>query len=220
LVEKKSELRLFIDSAGVGDWEHYLPTGIFYGVTTNPKLLKQVGIEFTVGELSHLAGKAFELGANEIHLQVWGKQVETMLEVGKQLAEIDQRVSVKVPINLSGVCAAFKLIKGGANVTLTAVHSAQQILIAIALGAKYAAPYLGRMNDGGMDGVQEVSKMHQIVTSVSSPLRVLVASIRHTSELVTLASQGLDTFTILPPLIDELFLNELTEKAVKSFELD
>jgi transaldolase len=110
------------------------------------------------------------------------------------------------------------LIRKGANVTLTAVHSAQQVLIAIALGAPYAAPYLGRMTDAGMDGLAEVTRMAQIVSAMDSPLRLLVASIRKTSDLVALAERGLNTFTLLPPLIDDLLRNDLTRRAVESFE--
>jgi len=213
-----SKLRLYVDSSNVTDWQRYLPTGIFYGVTTNPKLLRQEGINFKIEDLTRLAIKAFKLGAYEIHLQVWGDQTEPMLEIGRQLAQIDERVAVKVPINIAGIHCARQLIAEGANVTLTAVHSAQQSLIAIALGARYAAPYLSRMTDGGLNGMEEVIAMKEIVSQMTSPLKLLVASIRQIEDLVTLARNGLDTFTILPSLIEELLENELTQEAIISFE--
>ena len=213
-----STLRLYVDSAEESDWERYLPTGIFYGVTTNPKLLHQSGIDFNVDQLTKLANTAFGLGANEIHIQVWGRETEQMLKIGRELAGIDARVMVKVPINPAGILCPRQLIAEGAYVTLTAVHSAQQALIAIALGARYAAPYLGRMKDGGLNGIEEVTSMGRIVKAMDSPLRLLVASIRQTSDLVTLAERGMDTFTILPPLIEELLENELTQLAVDAFE--
>ena len=218
MVSESSSLRLYIDSADEKDWRRYLPIGIFYGVTTNPKLLHQAGIGFTIDRLAKLANIAFELGAQEIHMQVWGRETEPMLRIGRELAGIDQRIMVKVPINLAGILCARQLIAEGSNVTLTAVHSAQQVLIAIALGASYAAPYLGRMTDGGLNGIEEVTSMGRIVEVMNSPLRLLVASIRKTADLVTLAGRGLNTFTILPPLIDDLLENELTRKAVVSFE--
>jgi transaldolase len=207
-----------VDSAEEKDWQHYLPTGIFYGVTTNPKLLNQTGIGFTIDRLAKLAQTAFELGANEIHLQAWGCEMEQMLKIARELARIDQRVMVKVPITPKGILCARKLIAEGSNVTLTAVHLAQQVLIAIALGARYAAPYLGRMTDGGLNGIEEVTSMGQIVTAMDSPLRLLVASIRQTADLKTLAERGLNTFTLLPKIIDDLLENELTRQAVISFE--
>ena len=218
MVNTSSSLRLYVDSAEEKDWRHYLPTGIFYGVTTNPKLLNQTGIGFTIDRLAKLAQTAFELGANEIHLQAWGCEMEQMLKIARELARIDQRVMVKVPITPAGILCARKLIAEGSNVTLTAVHLAQQVLIAIALGARYAAPYLGRMTDGGLNGIEEVTSMGRIVAAMDSPLRLLVASIRQTADLKTLAERGLNTFTLLPKIIDELLENELTRQAFISFE--
>jgi transaldolase len=218
VVEGNSSLRLYIDSVEIADWEQYLLTGIFYGVTTNPKLLAQAGIEFSIDSLGELAHSAFDLGANEIHLQVWGRETAEMLQIGRELGAIDQRVMVKVPINLQGILCARELTAEGTNVTLTALHSASQTLSAVALGAKYAAPYLGRMKDGGLDGLNEVIMMNQIINEMNSPLRLLVASIRKMDDLVTLAERGLNTFTLLPPLIEELFTDKLTDLAVDSFE--
>ncbi len=213
-----SKLRLYVDSAEENDWKHYLGTGIFYGVTTNPKLLHLAGVDFKLDQLTKMANAAFDLGANEIHIQVWGRQMEQMLKIGRELAGIDDRVMVKVPINRSGILCARQLIADGSNVTLTAVHSAQQVLLAIALGARYAAPYLGRMTDGGLNGIEQVISMGRMVAAMDSPLRLLVASIRRTEDLVKLSEWGLNTFTILPPLIDALLENEFTQMAVNSFE--
>jgi transaldolase len=218
MLNGKSTLRLYIDSVDSADWEKFVPAGVFYGVTTNPKLLAQSGIDFKVDKLAGLARSAFDLGASEIHLQVWGRETEKMLEVGRELGAIDQRVMVKVPINGPGILCARELISEGTNVTLTALHSARQALIAVSLGPHYAAPYLGRMSDGGLDGLEEVTAMHRIIQEMNSPLRLLVASIRQVSDLVTLARRGLNTFTLLPPLIEELLANELTDLAVDSFE--
>lgn len=212
-----SLLRLYIDSANPDDWDTYLATGMFYGVTTNPKLLVKSGVEFKINAMKKLAKTAFGLGAQEIHLQIWGDEPEEMLEVGKELAAIDKRVMVKVPIDITGILLANQLITGGANVTLTALHFAQQVVTAVAMGAKYAAPYLGRMNDAGMDGMREVRTMGRIIDRTMSPLRLLVASIRSSEDLVTLASRGLNTFTLVPPIIHDMMENELTRLAVESF---
>ncbi len=203
-VPKTSALRLYIDSTDRSIWEHFLPTGLFYGVTTNPKLLHQAGIPCTVENLTKLAQAAFELGAREIHLQAWGGETAPMLAVGRQLAAIDSRVSVKVPITQAGILVARQLIEEGTKVTLTAVHASVQMLPVIALGAAYAAPYMGRMSDAGLDGPSEVIAMQQMITRLESPTRLLVASIR--------------TFTLLPPLLEEMLNNPLTIKAADDFE--
>jgi transaldolase len=213
-----SNLRLYIDSSDRADWEQFLPTGLFYGVTTNPKLLYQMGIPCTVENLAGLAQTAFELGAQEIHLQVWGGETAPMLAVGHELAAIDPRVSVKVPITQAGILVTKQLIAEGARVTLTAVHAAVQMLPVIALEAAYAAPYMGRMSDAGLDGPGEVIAMQQMITRLESPTRLLVASIRQLSDLASLASSGVDTFTLLPPLLEEMLNNPLTIKAAGDFE--
>jgi len=218
MTREESLLRLYIDSANPDDWDTYLATGMFYGVTTNPNLIAKAGMKFEIDSLKGLAKTAFDFGANEIHMQVWGREPEEMLEVGRGLAAIDPRVMVKVPIDITGILLAKQLIDEGANVTLTALHFAQQAVTAVSMGAKYAAPYLGRMTDGGLNGMEEVTTMGQIIKEMNSPLRLLVASIRQSEDLVTLASKGLNTFTLLPRIIHEFLENSLTDKAVKSFQ--
>lgn len=215
--ENQSTLRLYLDTADIPTWQRLLPTGMFYGVTTNPKLLYQENIPCTVDNLAHLAEAAFDLGAQEIHLQVWGEDTAAMLQLGREIAAIDARVSVKVPITPAGIVCARQLIAAGSRVTLTAVHSANQMLIAIAQGAAYAAPYLGRMNDAGLNGLDELRAMQQMAEHSGSATRILAASIRQLSDLTALAAAGLDTFTLLPPLVDELLANELTHRAAAEF---
>jgi transaldolase len=216
--KEASGLRLYLDSVDPEEWLSYLSTGIFYGVTTNPKLLAASDVKFEVSQMAELAETAFTMGANEIHLQVWGHDADQMNKIGRKLAAIDPRVMVKVPITQSGILCASELIAEGINVTLTALHSAQQAILAVGMGARFAAPYLGRMIDGGINGVEEVISMHKIVRGMKSPLRLLVASIREVKDLVALAQEGLNTFTLLPTLVDDLANNELTDLAAASFQ--
>jgi transaldolase len=216
--KEASGLRLYLDSVDIKDWQTYLPMGLFYGVTTNPKLLAASGIKFEVSQMAELAKSGFSMGANEIHLQVWGHEADQMVKIGRELAAIDHQVMVKVPITPSGILCASKLIAEDVQVTLTALHSAQQAILAVGMGAYYAAPYLGRMVDGGINGVEEVISMHKIVTAMESPLRLLIASIRDIKDLVTLAQGGLNTFTLLPSLVDDLLKNDLTDLAAASFQ--
>jgi transaldolase len=141
-----------------------------------------------------------------------------MLNVGLELSGIDERVSVKIPITPEGIRSASQLIKQGIRVTLTALHASDQALIAAALGSAYAAPYLGRMNDGGLQGLQEIIRMERILENLDSSTRLLVASIRQIDDLVSLAENGLNTFTLLPSLIEDFLENDLTSLAAKSFQ--
>jgi transaldolase len=218
-----SNLQLYIDSPDTEIWQRYLAGGYFYGVTTNPKLLYQTGVPNTMENLAGLAHAAFDLGAQEIHLQTWGENMEAMLNTGRQLAAVDPRVCVKVPITEAGLLCARQLIEEGARVTLTAVHAAAQMLPVIALEAAYAAPYLGRMNDAGLDGLDEITAMQQMIDHAQpgpdgNTTRLLVASIRSLSDLATLARRGCNTFTLLPGLVEELLNNPQTLKAAADFE--
>jgi transaldolase len=211
-------LKLLVDTADVSIWERLLPTGVFYGVTTNPKLINQASLPCTVKSLHGLARTAFDLGANEIHLQVWGTQTNKMLSIGRELAAIDPRVRVKVPGTRAGFPCAKTLAHEGARVTLTALYAAQQALAAIALGAAYAVPYLGRMNDAKLDGIAEVIAMQEIVTQFTSHTRVLVASIRELEDVVSLARHGVGVYALQPSLAEALLDHPLSIQAAADFE--
>lgn len=211
-------LKLLVDTADISAWERLLPSGLFYGVTTNPKLINLAGLPCTLDSMRSLAQTAFTLGANEIHLQVWGEETAEMLARGRELAAIDPRVRVKVPGTRPGFPVAKTLAQEGAQVTLTALYAAQQALAAIALGAAYAVPYLGRMNDAGMDGLAEVFAMQDIIRQFPSRTRVLVASIRQLGDVVALARYGVGVFALLPPLAEALLDHPLSIQAAADFE--
>lgn len=212
-------LRLFLDSADVGEWSRWLPVGLFRGVTTNPLLLQRAGEPCTEQRLGVLARQAFDLGAREVQLQTWGGGVETLAARGQRLAALDPRVVVKVPVTRPGTEAAAQLVAAGVPVTLTAVYAVHQVLVAAALGAAYAAPYLGRMNDAGRDGRGEVAAMQALLrTAGDGAPRLLVASLRRVEELTVLARAGCDTFTFSAALAEALFREPLTEEAAAAFE--
>lgn len=211
-------LRLYLDTADITAWDRWLPVGIFHGVTSNPLLLEKAKVPCTIESLTALATKAFELGAQEVQLQTWGETQQTMVSTGKALAAIDQRIVVKVPITRLGTEAAANLITDEICVTLTAVYEVSQILIAAALGASYAAPYLGRINDAGSNGRESLAKMQQALNGVQSSTRILAASIRDVDDLAYLAIQGLNTFTFAPRIAEALFGSEQTAAATAAFE--
>lgn len=101
------------------------------------------------GNPSASMSQAFDLGYQEIQLQVWGQDAKTMYGVGQDIAAIDSKVVVKVPMTGDGAAVAARLKRQKAIVTCTAIYSARQALAAVGLGADYLAPYLGRMNNAG-----------------------------------------------------------------------
>jgi transaldolase len=211
-------IRLFLDTADTEQWQHWLPTGLFYGVTTNPLLLEQDKFACSASQLKTLANQAFALKAKEIHIQTWGTTVDSLVKTGKLLAAIDERVVVKVPITKIGTEAASKLIAEGIKITLTGVYAVHQVLIAAALGADYVAPYLGRINDLGRNGREDLVAMQQAIAGVGSATRILVASIRSVDDIALLAAQGLDTFTFSPLVAAAFFEVAATNQAATDFE--
>ncbi|MEM6253701.1 MAG: transaldolase family protein [Cyanobacteria bacterium P01_D01_bin.156] len=212
-------LRLYLDTADIKAWKSWLPVGIFYGVTSNPLLLEKAQVPCDLESLTKLATTAFDFGAQEVHLQTWGSTKEDLITTGQSLAAIDPRIVVKVPITRLGTEAATTLIKNSVRVTLTAVYEVPQILIAAAIGADYAAPYLGRINDVTGNGLEIVAMMQQALNGVQSSTRILTASIRNSTDISSLAAKGMNTFTFAPHIAEALFASEQTAKATTAFEL-
>lgn len=222
-VEDDATLRLFLDSADVGAWERWAEAGIFYGFTTNPSILRRDGVRCTPAAMRQLARKAFGLGVEELQLQAWGTTAKALYSCGLDLFELDARVVVKVPITLEGLCAARRLVDDGVPVTLTGLYSAHQAATALAAGAAYAAPYLGRMSDAGKDGAAEVLRMQGIVdlcTSYDGEMRLLVAAVRSAEEVAALAAEGCNTFTLSPAVAEQLVGDPLTAAAAAAFQAD
>jgi transaldolase len=213
-----SRIRLFLDTADTTQWQNWLPTGLFYGVTTNPLLLERSQVTCSVEKLKDLARQAFNLGAKEVQLQTWGTSVDALVKTGKLLAAISPHIVVKVPITRIGAEAASQLIAQGIRITLTGVYAVHQVLIAAALGADYAAPYLGRINDLGRNGRDDLVAMQREIAGVGSATRILVASIRSVDDIAFLATQGLDTFTFSPAIAQAFFDVTATNQAASDFE--
>src|SRR5439155_11495800 len=123
----------------------------FFGITSNPVLLERVREPCTLANLERLAARAFELGAKEFHAQTWGPTADAMTETGFALAALDSRIVVKVPITIDGTRASARLIARHVPVTMTALYAAHQAATSMALGAAYAAPSLGRIDEAGRD---------------------------------------------------------------------
>lgn len=217
---KPRPYRLFLDSADPAAWLRLLPAGIFHGVTTNPLLLQKMGHPYNLPVLGELAAGARDAGAREIHLQTWGHQANELVERGLALSEAADAIDivVKVPATATGFVAARRLVDADCRVTLTAVYHPGQVLAAAALGAAYAAPYLGRLNDAGRDGRAELLTMSRILAGRDTSLRLLAASLRRVQDIVDLAAAGLDTFTFSEDVATALLREPLTDRAAADFE--
>jgi transaldolase len=211
--------RIFLDSGKVEDYASMLPLGMIWGVTTNPTILSRAGVPCTVAAIRDLAAAAFSFGAQEFMAQTWGgPDVGALLDHGLKLAAIDPRVVVKVPATAAGLEAATLLRSQGVRICLTAIYSSHQAVSGVAVGAEYFAPYLGRMNDSGKDGLAEIACMQSIVDKMHSKTRVLVASVRSANEVADLAGRGCTTFTLSADVLREMVSDPQTTEAAADFE--
>jgi TalC/MipB family fructose-6-phosphate aldolase len=209
-------VRLYLDTADRAAAEDLLRTGLFAGLTTNPTILQRSGLG--VGDAPEVHRWAVAAGAREVFLQAWGEDADTLVERGERLRELGPEVVVKVPASRAGAAACARLAAHGAPTLLTAVYAPGQVLVAAAAGATYIAPYLGRLNDAGRDGIAEVTAMQEVLTATGASTKILLASIRDVPSMVALARRGIDCFTVGPPVAEAFFAEHLTAAAVAAFE--
>jgi len=209
---------LYLDSADLSELRACLPHPVIHGVTTNPTLLKRAGVGRDA--LAALLQAAIELGAKQVQAQVEAAQADAMLEDAERLLRPFERgqLVVKIPATRDGLRAGAQLSARGVPVTYTAVYVLEQAHFAAQLGAAYAAPYLGRLQDAGVDGLALIAQMQALVER--SATRLLVASVRSREAYHALLRIGVGAVTIPPRLFGELLDHEATLAAERGFLAD
>jgi transaldolase len=211
-----SAVRLYIDSADRAAAEDLLATGLFAGVTTNPTILQRSGLG--VADAPDIHRWATAAGAREVFFQSWGDDAATLVERGRALRALGPEVVVKVVASRAGSAACAALAREQVPTLLTAVYAPGQAMVAAAAGATYIAPYLGRLEDHGRDGIAEVTAMQEVLAATGAATKILLASLRDVDSMVTLARRGVDCFTMGPEVAEAFFADELTAAAVVEFE--
>lgn len=209
-------IRFYVDSADLDEVTPLLRTGLFAGLTTNPTLLQRAGVGNA--DIPQVVERARSAGAATVFVQAWGGQADELVRHGRWIARLGDDVVVKVPVTTDGLEATARLSSEGVPVLVTAVYRTSQVLPAIAAGARYVAPYLGRMDDAGRDGLGQVGAMQRIIDASGSDLRLLVASLRSADAVVALAQLGVTDFTLAPSVWTALSEDPLTASAVDVFE--
>lgn len=224
--QMRGKARFFLDTADPNEWDKWLPTGIFTGVTTNPLLLERARQPCTVPHIHELCHKALK-HVDEIMVQTWAGDsehaVQAMYQRGMKLSEpARDRIVIKVPTTTQGTQVASQLIQSGCRVCLTVGYDPpKQALIAATVGAEYLAPYHGRLADRWKSPEQATEaciQANRVVQGLKGHTRILVASLRSTDTLVELAAAGLETFTFSPDVAAQLFDTPSTEVAAGEFE--
>jgi transaldolase len=212
---------LFLDSADEGVWVDLMPTGLFRGITTNPLLAQRAGLHYPQIDWFKKAARARDLGAQELHGQVFGPVesyvdwIGTLYDAGRSAGI---RTVAKVPLTESAIRAMPQIKKLGGAVLMTAAYHPKQLCVAIALGADYIAPYFGRMADAGLPATEYLTQMHDISAANNHVTRILVASLRNAEQVTELAACGLDCFTLSPSVAAEFLADKNTQEAAAAFE--
>ena len=212
-------LRLYLDTANSGDWEDFMPTGAFYGITTNPLLTKKLGLNYGEIAWEEMVSKAAELGAKEFHVQIYGA-AKRALSFAEHVYGLGQTSNIecviKIPLTFEGISLAPKIKEFGAKILMTACYEPKQMITACALKADYVAPYFGRMMDAGLDAMANMQIIEKIARK--NKCTPVVASLRNAKQMLEIAEMGHDCFTISPEVARDLFDSQLTEEASFAFE--
>ena len=212
-------MRILIDSGDIDAVCAAFESGFVAGATTNPTLLRRAGVRASA--VPTLARTILEAGAGELHLQAYADDADGMVREGEALAAIDPaRILIKLVATPAGYQAAARLSALGVRVTLTAVYTLRQALLAEIVGASYIAIYLGRMRDAGIDAMGIAEQMQQLLVFQSARVAILAASIRSPDEVVELAARGVAAATLPPALLNQLLESPATAGAAAMFSAD
>jgi len=209
-------VRLYVDTADRAAAESLLATGLFAGVTTNPTILQRASKG--VADVRDIHRWAVDAGAREVFFQAGGEATATLIERAQHLRDLGPEVVVKFVATRAGSSACAALAGRNVPTLLTAIYDPGQAVVAAAAGATYIAPYLGRLDDAGRQGITEVLAMHEVLAATRSNTRLLVASIRTVADVVTLARHGVDCFTVAPAVAERFFTDPTTAEAARTFE--
>ena len=213
-------MRLYLDSFDFAAWDRLLPLALFYGVTTNPLLASRAGLNYKMIDWSDVIAKADQFDLSELHIQL-PKVDDTALNfietIEKANVAARVRVIIKVPFNAAGIGLVPQIQSAGFGTLMTACYHAKQMFVAQALGASYIAPYYGRMVEAGIDAAAHLRHMRLIGDTSETPCKLLIASIRSVDQMLELASDGHDMFTIAPEIADALLSDPHSDAAIEAF---
>ncbi|MBO3698327.1 fructose-6-phosphate aldolase [Roseivirga sp. E12] len=212
-------MKFFIDTANLNDIQEAYDLGVLDGVTTNPSLMAKEGISGHDNVIAHYKAIC-DIVDDNVSAEVIATDFEGMIKEGKELAQIDDKIVVKVPMIKDGVKAIKHFTSEGIRTNCTLVFSAGQAILAAKAGASYVSPFIGRLDDIGYDGLELIEQIVQIYDNYGYATEVLAASVRHTMHLIQCAEIGADVATCPLKVITSLLNHPLTDKGLEQFLAD
>ncbi len=208
-------MKFFVDTADVKEIRELAEIGLLDGVTTNPSLIAKSGRAF-----KEVVAEICAIVPGPVSAEVTALDAEGMIREGKELRKIASNVAVKVPLTLDGLKACKVLTSEGTMVNVTLCFSANQALLAAKAGASFISPFLGRLDDINLDGMELISEIRQIYDNYDFTTEILAASIRSANHVKQAALIGADIATIPPAVLKSLVKHPLTDKGIEMFLAD
>jgi transaldolase len=209
-------MKFFVDTADIAEIKDLAATGLLDGVTTNPSLVAKAGRDF-----KELIKEICAVVEGPVSAEVAATDVDGMLREGRILAKIAKNVAVKVPLTWDGLKACKTLTGEGTMVNVTLCFSANQALLAAKAGATFVSPFIGRLDDVGLDGmelIQEIRLIYDNYPDLST--EILAASIRTVGHVKQAAMIGADVATVPASILKALVKHPLTDKGLEQFLAD
>jgi transaldolase len=212
-------MKFFIDTANLNEIKEAYDLGVLDGVTTNPSLMAKEGIKGTDNIKAHYKAIC-NIVDNNVSAEVIATDFDNIIKEGKELAKIDDKIVVKVPMIKDGVKAIKKFSSEGIRTNCTLVFSAGQAILAAKAGASYVSPFIGRLDDISQDGLELISQIRLIYDNFGFDTEILSASVRHTMHLIQCAEIGSDVVTCPLNVITALLNHPLTDSGLAKFLAD
>lgn len=208
-------MKFFIDTAEIEEIKEAASLGILDGVTTNPSLVSKTGKDFR-----ELLDEILKIVDGPVSAEVISTDFDGIVKEGRELSAIHKNIVVKAPLIKEGLKAVKTLSDEGIKTNVTLCFSPSQALLAAKAGASYISPFVGRLDDISISGMELISQIVQIYRNYNYETEVLVASIRHPLHLVEAALMGADVCTMPFGVINKLFNHPLTDAGLEKFLSD
>lgn len=208
-------MKFFVDSADIEAITELAEIGLVDGVTTNPSIIAKSGRDF-----KEVVKEICGLTEGHVSAEVVATSADDMVREGKTLRTIADNVCVKLPLTLDGLKACSILSKAGVPTNVTLCFSPNQALLAAKCGATYISPFIGRLDDITLDGMELIQDIREIYDNYGYETEVLAASIRSVNHVKDCALIGADVITAPPNVIKNLANHPLTDKGLAAFLKD
>lgn len=208
-------MKFFVDTADVDAIAELNETGMVDGVTTNPSLILKSGRDIT-----EVTREICAMIKGPVSAEVVATEADDMIAEGRKLAEIAENIAVKVPLTWAGLKTCKTLTDEGKMVNVTLCFSANQALLAAKAGATFISPFVGRLDDINVDGMDLIAEIRTIYDNFGFNTQILVASIRTVNHVTQSALIGADVITAPPSVLKKLADHPLTKSGLDAFMAD